>query len=128
MILDDRSQTGLSLHGWRECRSIPPRSGFPIAAQGHINDSWIERLDVRITKAEAREGSGSKVLDDDVGIAAEPCDDLARFRIVQIDTEISLSGILLHVIEPHSIDIGKPDSAEIAGRRLNLCDVGAEIA
>src|SRR5260370_3657636 len=99
MILNDCGQAGLGLHRRRKGRTISPGSGLPISAQGNVYDTGIERFDVLVSEAEARERARTKILDDDIGIATELSYDLARFRVVQIEAEISLSGILLNIIE-----------------------------
>ncbi len=128
MGLHDRGQSGLRLHRRREGRTVPPRCGLAVSAQRHIDDARIERLDVLVTKPESRKRTGPKILDDDVGLAAEPADDLAGLGIVQIEAQVPFSRVLLHVIEPDAVDIGQADATEIARRRLDLGDVGAEIA
>jgi hypothetical protein len=100
----------------------------PYPLKENIDDSGIERLDVLIAEAEARKGTGTKILNDDIGSTAELPYDLTRFSIVQVEAEVPLSRILLHVIKADAANKRQPDASQIAGGRLDLGHVGAEVA
>src|SRR5215510_14011722 len=99
MVLYDCGQAGFCLHGRCERRPVFPRCRLSVPTQRNIDHARIECLDVLITEAEARERTRAEILDDDISIAAEPGNDLSSLCVVQVDADILLSGILLHIIK-----------------------------
>ncbi len=98
-----------------------------IAAHGNIDDAGVVGADILIAKTEARQGSRPEILHNHIGLPAHRGDDFARFRIIEVDAQVSFAGILLDIIHPEAIDMRQADPAEIARGWFDLGDVGAEV-
>ncbi len=120
-------QAGLGLHRRRKGGAILPWTSLPIPAHRNIDDGRIELSHLLISEAKARERTGSEVLDNDIGFAAQIGHDLASLRPVQVETQIALTRILLRVVHGHRADVRHATTAGIAAGRLNLDHFGAQV-
>ena len=81
-----------------------------------------------VVETEAGHHAGAVVLDDDVAALGE----LGRQRrpggVGEIDADVALAGVLLDEVGGQAVDLRRGEAGQVAVGRLDLDDVGAEVA
>ena len=81
-----------------------------------------------MTEAERVHHAGTEVLDQNVAAPDERDREIAAALGLQVDRDVSLAAVLLHVVAAHAAAARPQAAREIAVGRLDLDHVGAEIA
>ncbi|MEG1680762.1 MAG: hypothetical protein RR326_11755, partial [Stenotrophomonas sp.] len=69
------------------------RTRLAIAHTAHVDDAWIDRLDIRVGQAEPRHGLRAHVVDEHIGIAHQTQQCLAPFGFFQVQNNAALAAV-----------------------------------
>src|ERR1700753_686769 len=127
VILHNFGQPSLRLHRRCKCGTVTPRCRLTKTTQGDVDDPGIVSAHVVVSQIEACQSTRPKVLDDNICVATQIGDYFARLREVQIDADVTLSGILLDVVKPQIPHDRQTNPADISRWRLYLHYIGTQV-
>src|SRR6202042_3084591 len=117
-MFEDVGESGFCLHSRRESGTVAPRAYLAVAADRYVDDVRVELADLLIAQTEAGKRTGPEVFHNDVSVATQISNDLTRLRIVEVDTDVAFTCILLRVVHRHVVDVGYAGATSVTRGRL----------
>ncbi len=110
----------------RECRALPLAEARDLA----VDDAWVDGGDLLVAEPEALERARLEVRDHHVRALAQPTCELAVGGVAEVEDDRALVAIRGMVVGGAALRIRRrrPASRVVAVRRLDLDDVGAQVA
>ena len=117
----------LGLDGRRVRGPVAPRSVVSVPGDGRVDEPRVELRELVVSEPHPIEDAGPEVLEQDVRMGDELPDDLDAFGPGQVEREVAFPDVLLDVVRGQRVLAHRREPREVALRRLDLDDVGAEV-
>ena len=104
-----------------------PRALLPEAGDGAIHEPRIQGRQCFVVEPESLHHAGTIVLDDHVALGGELANQRNGFRTFQVESDALLAGVELGEIGASAVAARRPRADEIALRRFDLDDLGAQV-
>jgi hypothetical protein len=120
-------ETGGRVHDIGVCAAVGQRSPGAEASDRRVDETRVVSSQLSGPQPEPLHHAGTKVLDEYIGLRGEAAADVYAFGFRQIDGDAALAAVLLAEERSETVAFLSPPARTVAGRRLDLDDVGAEV-
>ena len=105
-----------------------PGPGLAVAADRGVHDARVTRRYGLVAEAHSRSHAGAEVLDEHVALLGQGEQQLARLGLVHVEADVALAGVLLDEVAGEAVHPRVGEAGHVAIGRLDLDDLGAEVA